>query len=579
MSRLLRRLPFMQWWPMVNRGTVNADLMAGLTGAIVALPQGVAFAIIAGMPPEYGLYAGMIPAIIAALFGSSWHLVSGPTTAASIVLFTSLSPLAEPGTTQYVYLALTLTFMVGVIQLALGLARMGALVNFISHSVVVGFTAGAAILIAAQQLKHFFGLEIPRGSLPDILGHFVQQLGETNPYVVVVGLVTLAVGILIKRLRPRWPYMIIALLAGSAVSALLKWWFGAETVAIASVGALPQTLPPLSSPDFTLATIKELAPAALAVTLFALTEAVSIGRALAARSGQRLDGNQEFIGQGLSNIAGSFFSGYVATGSFNRSGLNYSAGARTPMAAIVGGLLLMLLVLTIAPLVSYLPYGAMAAILFMVAWGLIDTKEIKHILHGSRRETAVMAVTFFSALLLDLELAIFAGVMLSLLLYLERTAKPRSLVMVPDQRLPKHAFSGDPSLEPCPQLAFLRIDGSLFFGSVDHLQSRFSRMRAEHPEQKNLAIHAEGINFADLAGTELLAQESRKRREMGGRLYLINVKKCLWEQLDKGGALDVIHSHNVFQSKNAAITAIYQKLDRQRCEGCSLKLFAECRGG
>ncbi len=572
-----RLLPFLTWLPLLNRGTVRGDAMAGLTGAIVVLPQGVAFATIAGMPPEYGLYAGMIPAIIAALFGSSMHLVSGPTTAASIVLFSSLSVYAEPGSADYVTLALTLTFMVGIMELVLGLARMGALVNFISHSVIVGFTAGAAILIAAKQLKYFFGIEMPRGGhLHDILWNFAQQITDINPYVVSVALITLFSGIAVKRWLPKVPYMIAAMVLGSLASVLITAGFGEAAAHIATLGALPRSLPPLSAPDLSLETIKNLAPAALAVTLFALTEAVSIGRSLASRSGQRIDGNQEFIGQGLSNIFGSFFSGYVATGSFNRSGLNYQAGAKTPLAAILAGGLLMVIVLLVAPLAAYLPKAAMAGILFLVAWGLIDFKEMLHIIKSSKRETAIMGVTFFGALFLELELAIFAGVMLSLVLYLERVSHPRIVSRVPDPRLPKHAFNTDPELPECPQLKILRIDGSIFFGSVNHVQEAFARIEDEHPEQKHLAIVAEGINFVDIAGGQALGQEALKRRGRGGRLYLIHVKRGLWKPMERCGCLDVVGPNNVFQSKSAAITGIYQQLDKSVCAGCDRRIFSEC---
>lgn len=360
--------------------------MAGLTGAIVVLPQGVAFATIAGMPPEYGLYAGMVPAVIAVLFGSSRHLVSDSTTAASIVLFSSLSVYALTGSADYVTLALTLTLMVGVIELVLGLARMGALVNFISHSVIVGFTAGAAILIAAKQLKNFFGVDIPRGGhVHDVLIHLAGQVSNINPYVTGVAVVTLLSGIAVRRWVPRLPYMIVAMVSGSLAALLFNQGFGEAATHIGTVGALPNILPPLSAPDLSLTTIKNLAPAALAVTLFALTEAVSIERSLAMRSGQRIDGSQEFIGQGLSNIAGSFFSGYVATGSFNRSGLNYQAGGKSPLAAVFAGLLLMGIVVLVAPLAAWLPNAAMAGILFLAAWGLIDFQEIRHILQSSRR--------------------------------------------------------------------------------------------------------------------------------------------------------------------------------------------------
>ena len=571
-------MPFMRWLPEVGRAELKADLIAALTGAIVVLPQGVAFATIAGMPPEYGLYAGMVPAIIAAFFGSSRHLVSGPTTAASVVLFSALSIIAVPGTPDYVTLALTLTFMVGVLELALGFARMGALVNFISHSVVVGFTAGAALLIAAKQLKYFFGVTMDSGGhFHDILIQFGNHVAEINPSATAVAISTLFFGIAVKRWFPRIPYMIAAMVGGSLVAVALDFVLGPDMTGIATVGALPSSLPPLSAPVLTMDNIRHLAPSALAVTLFALTEAVSIGRSLAARGGYRIDGNQEFIGQGLSNIAGSFFSGYVATGSFNRSGINYEAGARTPLAAVFAGLMLMVIVLLVAPLASYLPKAAMAGVLFLVAWGLIDFVEIRHILHASKRETAVLAVTFFSALFLELEFAIFAGVLLSLVLYLDRTSKPRIVTLAPDVRLPNRAFSSEPEVPLCPQLRIIRIDGSLFFGSVNHVEQAFDRLRAEHPDQKHLALVASGINFVDLQGGSALANEAARRKAGGGGFYLIGVKQGLWEALERCGCMEATGARNVFQSKNAAIHGIYQKLDKSICETCEKRVFLECR--
>lgn len=570
-------MPFLSWLPAVKRDDLRADFMAALAGAIVVLPQGVAFAVIAGMPPQYGLYAGMVPAMIAALFGSSRHLVSGPTTAASIVLFSALSVHALPGSPEYVKLALTLTFMVGMFELVLGLARMGALVNFISHSVVVGFTAGAALLIAAKQLSNFFGITLPRGGhLHDILYHLVLQIDEANIPVTTVALVTLLSGIAVKRWYPKVPYMIVAMLIGSVLAAIFNaGWLG-ENIVIETVGALPSSLPPLSSPDFSLETIRELSTSALAVTLFALTEAVSIGRALAARGGYRLDGNQEFIGQGLSNLGGSFFSGYVSTGSFNRSGLNFQAGARTPVAAFLAGFLLMVIVLLVAPLAAYLPNASMAGVLFLVAWGLIDIKEIKHILHSSRRELSVLLVTFFGAVFFELEMAIFAGVILSLVLYLDRTSKPKIITMTPDTRLPERPFSHEHGLAECPQLKFISVQGSIFFGSVNYVQDTFERLRVYSPEQKHLAILAEGVNFVDLQGSEALAEETRKRRAHGGDLYLVDVKPGLWDSMDKFGCFEKTGVRNVFQAKRAAIRGIYNKLDRDVCKTCTRRIYLEC---
>jgi len=566
--------PFLSWFPRVNRGTVKADAMAGLTGALVALPQGVAFATIAGMPPEYGLYAGMIPAVIAALFGSSWHLVSGPTTAASIVLFSVLSPHAEPGTAQYVSLALTMTFLVGLIQVTMGFAKLGTLVNFISHSVVTGFTAGAAILIATNQVKHFTGLSMPRGlSFTDTWSMAITHLADIQSGVFLVGLFTLLLGIAVKRWLPKWPYMIVAMLAGSLLAAALTAWKG---ITLPTVGALPAVLPPLSAPAFDAESIRAVASGVVAVTLLALTEAVSIARALAARSGQHVDGNQEFVGQGLSNLFGSFFSGYVATGSFNRSGVNYAAGAKTPIAAMLAGIFLLVLVLFVAPWAQFLPNAAMAGILFLVAWGLIDFKEIFHVFKTSRAETTILLSTFASTLFLTLEEAIIIGVLLSLSLYLSRTSKPDVRVRAPDPNSPKHKFTDAANATECPQLRFIRIDGSLFFGATSHIREALAAQDQANPEQKHVAVVAHGINFLDLAGAHYLAEEAERRHALGGGLYFIRVKDTVQEQMAESGALKIIGGNNLFDSKTEAIEEIYRRLDHSVCATCKARIFREC---
>jgi SulP family sulfate permease len=467
--------------------------------------------------------------------------------------------------------------MVGVTQLVMGFARFGVLVNFISHSVVVGFTAGAAVLIATKQFRHFFGLAIPGGSdFHEILLHLFNNLHQINPYVLTVGVLTLVSGIVIKRYAPRFPYMIAAILAGSLAALLLDHQFGNTVTQIAAVGALPSHLPPLSMPDFSPATLKQLAPTAMAVTLFALTEAVSIARSLALRSGQHLNGNQEFIGQGLSNVAGSFFSGYVATGSFNRSGLNYEAGARTPLAAVFAGGLLIIVVLLVAPLAAYLPNAAMAGVLFLVAWGLVDRHHICKIIKSGSSETTVMAATFFSAVFISLEFAIFLGVILSLLLYLHRTSRPVVRVRVPDPRLPKRRLNTDPALPECPQVKIVRIDGSLFYGATGHIAEQLRDIERRDPELKHLALIATGINFIDVAGAELLVQEARRRRARGGQLYLIRPKAQVRDFLSKGDYLQEIGEDNLFPSKAVALKTIFQTLDHEQCRLCPRSVFLEC---
>ena len=304
---------------------------------------------------------------------------------------------------------------------------------------------------------------------------------------------------------------------------------------------------------------------------------MSIARSLAARSGQHLDGNQEFLGQGLSNIAGSFFSGYVATGSFNRSGVNYQAGAKTPLAAVFAGALLMVIVVLVAPYAAYLPNAAMAGILFLVAWGLIDFAHIGEIIRVSRSETAILGVTFFGALFLELEFAIYLGVLLSLVLYLSRTSRPRVLPRVPNPKDPKRKFTTDSSLPECPQLKLARIDGSLFFGAVSHVQEAFRRFQEQRPEQKHLAVVASGINFIDLAGAEFLTREAKRRRSQGGGLYLIRVKEGVCDPFKRGNYLDDIGPENIFPGKTQALSTIFAKLDEDICRRCTKRIFRECQ--
>ena len=569
--------PFLRWWPQVGRDTLRADLLAGLTGAIIVLPQGVAFATLAGLPPQYGLYTAIVPAIIAALFGSSWHLVSGPTNAISIVVLATMSQLALPGSEEYVRLVLTLTLLVGTLQLAMGISRMGALVNFISHTVVVGFTAGAALLIIASQARHFFGIEFPSSaSFLETVEHLVLQFDEFNPYVTAVGLATLATAVVTRRLNPRFPYMILAIVVGSLFAAVLNAHFGTGKTGITTVGALSLAPLAFSAPDLSLDAIRKTLPIALAVTILGLTEAVSIARAIAVKSGQRIDGNQEFIGQGLSNIAGSFFSAYASSGSFNRSGVNYEAGARTPLAAITAALFLMPIIVLVAPLAVHLPYAVMAAVLFVVGWGLIDAHHIRAILRTSRQETAVLLVTFGAALFAELEFAIYAGVLLSLLLYLTRTSRPLVVDVKPDPAPGSYHFTADSGLPDCPQLKMLRVNGSLFFGAADHVQGVLHQIDEVNPRQKHVLVVATGINFVDMSGAEMLVQEARRRRGLGGGLYFYRMKDAVRELLARGDYLREIGEENLFPVTTRAIAVIYRTLDSEICRTCRARIFKEC---
>ena len=569
--------PFLQWFKFITKDTLKADLIAGFTGAVIVLPQGVAFATIAGLPPEYGLYTAMVTPIIAALFGSSRHLISGPTTAISIVVFAAISHHAETGTPEFISLVLTLTFLAGVYQLAFGLARLGSLVNFVSHTVVIGFTAGAAILIATSQMKNILGVHIAKGeSFFHTWLDLWNEVGNTNIHVLVIASFTLISALVVKRYFPKIPNLLIGLIVGSFVA----HYFSGNDSNIQLVGEIPAHLPPLSLPDFSFASIRMLAPEAFAVALLGLIEAVSISRAIATKSNQRIDANQEFIGQGLSNITGSFFSSYAGSGSFTRSGINYAAGAKTPVSAIFAAIILMAIVLLIAPLTAYLPVAAMGGVILIVAYNLIDTHHIKEILKYSKSESSILLTTFFATLFLELEFAIYLGVLLSLVIFLGRTSTPDIVSLAPDvdskTGKKKLINISKKPLNQCPQLKILRIDMSMYFGSINHIQNRLHHL-IEQEKVKHILIIGTGINFIDLSAAEALVTDAKRLKELGGGLYFAELKASVYEYISKNCFVAKVGNMHFFDSKKDAIKTIYKKIDLDMCSSCTARVFSECK--
>lgn len=567
--------PFLRWIRQINAETLRADFLAGLTGAFIVLPQGVSFAMIAGLPPQYGLYAAIVPAVVAALFGSSYHLISGPTTAISIIVFSTLSPLAQPGSADFIRMALTLTFLAGIFQLVFGLVRLGTLINFVSHSVIVGFTAGAALLIATSQIKHALGIPIPGGSsFLTSWAIMFKSAGQINFYELTISAVTLFCAVTFKRMKPRWPGLLGALVVGSLVSLMIS----GQEHGVRLLGELPGRLPSLSVPDFSTDTIRMLAPGALAVAFLGLIEALSIARSISVLSNQHIDGNQEFIGQGLSNIAGSFFSGYASSGSFTRSGTNYDAGAVTPLASIFSALILAVVILLIAPLTAWLPLPAMGGVILYVAFKLIDLPHIKEIRKSSRADTVVCCVTFAGTLFFQIEFAIYAGVLLSLALYLTRTSHPHIRPLVPDpdnaRRSLVEAGEGENERSRCPQLEIIGINGSMFFGAADHVAGTLEKIDQESP--RHLLVAGYGINFIDVSGAIVFAKEASRRRKINKQLFLCRLNKDVIFFLKNGGFMEEIGRENFFKNESLAISRIYDTLNREICSTCTAKIFNEC---
>lgn len=579
MNPLQRFVPFLHWWHRVNARTLRADALAGLVGAIAVVPQGVAFASLAGLPPEYGLYCAMLPTVVAALFGSSLHAVSGPTNSVSLMVFAVLVPLARPGSPEYIQLALTLSLMCGAFMIALGLARMGALVNFMADAVIVGFTAAVGVLIVAAQLHTVLGISIPPAtSFIGLISETWTRIGGTQPWVLLTAVVTIAAGIASRRWLRRVPALFTATLVGALFGALLQQGLGPERSGIAMLGKLPGSMPPLSLPDLSPATLQSLAGGAVAVTLLALTQAISIGRAVALRSGQRLDNNQEFIGQGLANIAAAFFSGFPSSASVNRCGINFEAGAQTPLAAVMSAGFLVIILMAFGWLTEWLPLAVVAGVLVFVAWNLIDVPYIRRALATSPNDAAVLGITFAATLLLDLEFAIFAGIAASLVVYLYRTSHPILRSLVPDPRRPdRRMVEIGPGLPECPQAKILRVEGSIYFGAVNHVEDYFDALRRQSPGQKHLLLMSKSINTIDMAGADLIGREAERRNAEGGAVYLYSPRRPVIAMLERGGYFRHIGRDHVFGNKEEAFAGVVARLDHSICGTCTARIFNECR--
>ena len=639
-GRLAERL-FGAWVRQVTPATLRSDAMAGLLGAVLVLPQGIAFATLAGLPPEYGLYTAIIPCIIAALFGSSWHVMSGPTNANSLALFAMLSPLALAFSPAYIQLALAVTVMVGVLQWLIGALRLGVLANFISPAVLFGFTSGAALLIAVHALPDLLGLAAPPAhGAGAVLGHVASQLPQTSGAALAVGAITLAVALGLRRARRNWPYMLIGLAAATVLAWAWSRWAaggGAPAPALRLVGKIATPWPRFEAPGISWAQASELVGLAFALTIVALGQAIAIARAVAQRSGQRIDANREFRGQGLSNIVGGFFSCYVSCGSMNRSMPNLEAGARTPLASVFSALLLLGLVAVSAPVLAQIPMAALAGLLLLVALTLLDLKRWRQLFALSRTDFGVALTTLTATVTIRLEMAILLGMLLSLMSFLYRTSRPAMRTMGFDSRAPDRQFvviddapqaaeapgaasfqaaqeatSVGASLPPqpgprdwlcqtagaaapsggsaahevasvgaylpeCPQLKLLRMEGEVYFGATQHVADILHALRSQPHPQKHLLVMAKSMNFIDLAGAELWEAELAARRAMGGNLYFHRPRPEVVRMWRRTGFTDVLGAEHQFSDKATAIATIFRQLDPEICRHCSARIFRECQ--
>lgn len=572
------RKVFGDWIAEVDGRTLRADAMAGLLGALLVLPQGVAFATLAGLPPEYGLYSAIVPCVLAALFGSSRHVMSGPTNANSLALFAVLSPLAIAGSPGYIELALAVTVLVGLLQLAVGALRLGALANFISPSALFGFTSGAALLIALHAWVDALGLVIDGHGSADTLLGIAGGLGRAHAGAVLVAAATVGGALAVRRWDRRKPYMLAGLAAGTAIAAL--WNALRPQDAVAVLGPLAQPWPAFRVPDVQWRVLPDLIGLAVPLTIVALAQSISIAKAVAARSGQAIDANREFIGQGVSNAVGGFFSSYLSCGSLNRSMPNFEAGARTPLAAVFSSALLVVLVVLTAPLLARIPHAAIAGLLLLVAWTLLDVSRWRRLVRVDRTEALIAGATMVATVCIRMEVAILLGTLLSLSSYLYRTSRPAMRTMGFDADDPARHFvpleGQGGTLPECPQLKLLRMEGSVYFGAAVHVADRLQALRAKHDAPRHLLVMCKSMNFVDHAGVEVWEHELRKRRQLGGDLYFHRPRPQVMQSWARTGFLDALGTDHIFPAKHVAIHEIYQRLDPDICARCTARCFTEC---
>jgi SulP family sulfate permease len=565
-------LPFLAWiGELKNPGVMRADIIAGITVALVLVPQSMAYAQLAGLPPYYGLYASFLPGIVAALFGSSRQLATGPVAVVSLMTASALEPIAGASPDMYIAYAIMLAFMVGVFQVALGLLRLGILVNFLSHPVVVGFTNAAAIIIGTSQLGKLFGVtgEKAAHTYETVFNTLVEASHSTHMETMLMAILALGMMIAMKRYLPKIPNVMTAV----AITTLISWWIGFEQMGGKVVGAIPAGLPPISMPVLDFQTMAQLLSVTVAIAIIGFMEAISIAKAMAASTRQRLDANQELVGQGLGNIMSSLSAGYAVSGSFSRSAVNISAGARTGFSAVVTGLVVGITLIALTPLLYYLPQATLASVIIMAVINLVKIEPIKHAWKVQRHDAIVAVITFILTLVWapHLDKGIMVGVMLSLALFLYRTMSPRVAVLSrdPDGTLRDAEVR---KLQTCRNISLIRFDGPLYFANTGYFEDKVLERVALKPDLKFVIIDAEGINEIDATGEEVLSNLADRLREAGIELIIARAKKQLWDTFERTKLMDNLGRDHVFALRTQAFNYAWDRLGDNHAETCPLRV-------
>jgi sulfate permease, SulP family len=554
-SGLSRFVPIMGWGRNYQRGDLGPDLTAGLTVGAMLVPQGMAYAQLAGLPPEVGLYSVTLPLIVYAIFGTSRQLAVGPVAVVSLITATALAPIAEQGTSEYLKAAALLALMVGVINLALGAIRMGWVTNLLSHSVLVGYTAAAAVIIGTSQVKHVLGVKIPRTEAwLETIEELARAIDATKALTLGIGIVSLIALILLKRWRKTFPGALAVVLAGVGASVL----FDLADRNVAVVGDIPGGLPGLGLPDFGDGLLGTLLPAALIITIVGYAESIAVAKTYARRNRYEVDSNQELVALGAANLAAGVFSGQPVTGGFSRTAVNASAGARTPLASLVSASLIVIVLLVATGLFTELPQAVLGAIVIAAVSSLVDTHEMRHIVKVKRSDTLTMIVAFLATLVLGVELGLGVAVLASLTVVVFRLMNPHSAEVgqLPGTETYRN-LNRFPEAVRRPDIAILRIDVSLNFANANFLKQRLRRLEADHPEGlRAIVLDGAGINDLDASAEATLSDLVTEYDERGMVVHLANMKGPVRDVLIRSGLWTRLGSHRIHPSVHAAVVAL-----------------------
>jgi SulP family sulfate permease len=564
-----RFVPFFRWIGEVrDKDTLRADLIAGVTVALVLIPQSMAYAQLAGLPPYVGLYASFLPPIVASFFGSSRQLATGPVAVVSLMTAAALGPLASSNPEGFLVYAMMLAVLVGLFQMSIGLLRLGVVVDLLSHPVVVGFTNAGALIIATSQLGKLFGVKVPPAEhyYETVYNTVLAALEQTHAPTLVMGVVAIAIMVGLRKFFPKLPNVLIAVV----VTTLASWIIGFEENGGAVVGTIPQGLPSITIPVINMEVVKQLMTSAVIISLIGFMEAIAIAKAMAAQTRQRLDTNQELVGQGLSNVVSGLFSGYPVSGSFSRSAVNINAGARTGFSSVVTGAVVGITLLFLTPLLYHLPNATLGAVIILAVINLIKASPVIHAWKAQPQDAVISVITFVLTLYLapHLEGGILAGVGLSLLVFVIRSMRPRVAVL---SRY-KDGSMRDISVHPLPTsevISLVRFDGSLYFANASYFEDKILEEVASKPKLRYIIVDASAINQLDATGEEVLHHLAERLNANNIEIVFAGMKKQFMDVIRRTRLIEYMREDHFFARTQNALDYVWDSLgdeyDRTTC--------------